>query len=161
MMLKVIKTILIGFLTFNLTLTSFAAEEEPVKDDTNQKAGEKIVITESVKPALKAKENPAESDKSGENKTPPKEEANKKEETKVTKPGESKKEETFYRESPEKLSEDKNARLEKEKKAEMEKLDKEVDELVKKLDKNSNLSKALAEVETSITKDEKASAKSK
>ena len=120
MMLKVIKTILIGFLTFNLTLTSFAADEEPVKDDTNQKAGEKIIITESVKPALKAKEKPVESGKSEENKTPPKEEANKKEETKVTKPVESKKEETFYRESPEKISEDKDARLEKEKKAEME-----------------------------------------
>lgn len=43
----------------------------------------------------------------------------------------------------------------------MERIEKVVDDLVSKLDKNSNLSKALAEMQTSISTDNKASVKVK
>lgn len=164
-MRKIIKIILCSLLTLNLTFTSFASDDQPVKEGTDQKAGEKIIITESVTPVTKPAENPNANDKKDE--TKPNEDkpvANKKEETNPVKNPDPKKEDSVYKDSKEKSGENKESTNENSQKSQdpdMDSIDKVVDELVQKLDKNSNLSKALSEMQTSKNTDKKATIKSK
>lgn len=164
-MRKIIKIILCSLLTLNLTFTSFASDDQPVKEGTDQKAGEKIIITESVTPVTKPAENPNANDKKDE--TKPNEDkpvANKKEETNPVKNPDPKKEDSVYKDSKEKSGENKESTNENSQKSQdpdMDSIDKVVDELVQKLDKNSNLSKALYEMQTSKNTDKKATIKSK
>lgn len=164
-MRKIIKIILCSLLTLNLTFTSFASDDQPVKEGTDQKAGEKIIITESVTPVTKPAENPNANDKKDE--TKPNEDkpvANKKEETNPVKNPDPKKEDSAYKDSKEKSGENKESTNENSQKSQdpdMDRIDKVVDELVQKLDKNSNLSKALSEMQTSKNTDKKATIKSK
>ena len=151
-MRKIVKIILCSLLTLNLTFTSFASDDQPVKEGTDQKAGEKIIITESVTPVTKPAENPNDNDKKDE--TKPNED----------KPEANKKEDSAYKDSKEKLGENKestNEHSQKSQDSDMDRIDKVVDELVQKLDKNSNLSKALSEMQTSKNTDKKATIKSK
>ena len=164
-MRKIIKIILCSLLTLNLTFTSFASDDQPVKEGADQKAGEKIIITESVTPVTKPAENPNANDKKDEKK--PNEDkpvANKKEETNPVKNPDPKKEDSAYKDSKEKSGENKESTNENSQKSQdpdMDRIDKVVDELVQKLDKNSNLSKALSEMQTSKNTDKKATIKSK
>ena len=84
-MRKIIKIVLINLITFNFILTSFASDDKPVKEGTDQKAGEKIIITESVEPVAKPEENTKETEKSQENRTNPKEEQAKTDDPKTNK----------------------------------------------------------------------------
>lgn len=164
-MRKIIKIILCSLLTLNLTFTSFASDDQPVKEGTDQKAGEKIIITESVTPVTKPAVNPNANDKKDETKpNEDKPEANKKEETNPVKNPDPKKEDSAYKDSKEKSGENKESTNENSQKSQdpdMDRIDKVVDELVQKLDKNSNLSKALSEMQTSKNTDKKATIKSK
>ena len=164
-MRKIVKIILCSLLTLNLTFTSFASDDQPVKEGTDQKAGEKIIITESVTPVTKPAENPNANDKKDETKpNEDKPEANKKEETNPVKNPDPKKEDSAYKDSKEKPGENKestNENSQKSQDSDMDRIDKVVDELVQKLDKNSNLSKALSEMQTSKNTDKKATIKSK
>lgn len=160
-MRKIIKIVLINLITFNFILTSFASDDKPVKEGTDQKAGEKIIITESVEPVAKPEENTKETEKSQENKTNPKEEQAKTDDPKTNKDPQNNKEDSAYREKKTPPAESKDSKASETKSPEMERLEKQVDDLVMKLDKNSNLSKALAEMQKSINTDKKASVKSK
>lgn len=160
-MRKIIKIVLINLITFNFILTSFASDDKPVKEGTDQKAGEKIIITESVEPVAKPEENTKETEKSQENKTNPKEEQVKTDDPKTNKDPQNNKEDSAYRDKKTPPAESKDSKASETKSPEMERLEKQVDDLVMKLDKNSNLSKALAEMQKSIYTDKKASVKSK
>lgn len=160
-MRKIIKIVLINLITFNFILTSFASDDKPVKEGTDQKAGEKIIITESVEPVAKPEENTKETEKSQENKTNPKEEQVKTDDPKTNKDPQNNKEDSAYRDKKTPPAESKDSKASETKSPEMERLEKQVDDLVMKLDKNSNLSKALAEMQKSINTDKKASVKSK
>ena len=160
-MRKIVKIVLINLLTFNFILTSFASDDKPIKEGTDQKAGEKIIITESVEPVAKPEENAKETEKSQENKTNPKEEQVKTDDPKTNKDPQNNKEDSAYREKKTPPAESKDSKASETKSPEMERLEKQVDDLVMKLDKNSNLSKALAEMQKSINTDKKASVKSK
>lgn len=141
-MRKFIYTILISFITFNLTFTSFASEDQPAKEGTDQKAGEKIIITESVNPIQKSAEIPKEAKSVQTNKleTP--------EVKKEDQASEVKKDEQVDKENAQTKSTQKEEANSKTQKPDMEKIEKAVDELVKKLDKNSNLSNALSDMQT-------------
>ena len=164
-MRKIVKIILCSLLTLNLTFTSFASDDQPVKEGADQKAGEKIIITESVTPVTKYAENPNANDKKDETRpNEDKPEANKKEETNPVKNPDPKKEDSAYKDSKEKSGENKESTNENSQKSQdpdMDRIDKVVDELVQKLDKNSNLSKALSEMQTSKNTDKKVTIKSK
>lgn len=151
-MRKFINIILISFLTFNLTFTSFASDNQPGKNGTDQKPGEKIIITERVAPVSKTDANAKDNTKKDEAKAEANKDPQKKDEDK---PADNKKEDSAYKARREQPTTDKA------KNPEMESMEKVVDDLVTKLDKNSNLSKALAEMQTSINTDKKASVKSK
>lgn len=151
-MRKFINIILISFLTFNLTFTSFASDDQPGKNGTDQKPGEKIIITERVAPVSKTDANAKDNTKKDEAKPEANKDPQKKDEDK---PADNKKEDSAYKARREQPTTDKA------KNPEMESMEKVVDDLVTKLDKNSNLSKALAEMQTSINTDKKASVKSK
>lgn len=146
-MRKFIKTILISFLTFNLTFTSFASEDQPAKEGTDQKAGEKIIITESVNPIKNSAESPKSADSTGTNK-----QANP-EDKKEDQTGEGKKDESAFRDKKTDKPAVKQDSNNKQANPDMENIEKVVDDLVQKLDKNSNLSKALSEMQTSINSD--------
>lgn len=160
-MRKIIKIVLINLLTFNFILTSFASDDKPIKEGADQKAGEKIIITESVEPVAKPEENAKETEKSQENKTNPKEEQAKTDDPKTNKDSQNNKEDSAYRAKKTAPAESKDPKTSETKSPEMERLEKQVDDLVMKLDKNSNLSKALAEMQKSINTEKKASVKSK
>lgn len=151
-MRKFINIILISFLTFNLTFTSFASDNQPGKNGTDQKPGEKIIITERVAPVSKTDANAKDNTKKDEAKAEANKDPQKKDEDK---PADNKKEDSAYKARREQPTTDKA------KNPEMESMEKVVDDLVTKLDKNSNLSKVLAEMQTSINTDKKASVKSK
>lgn len=160
-MRKIIKIVLINLLTFNFILTSFASDDKPIKEGADQKAGEKIIITESVEPVAKPEENAKETEKVQENKTNPKEEQAKTDDPKTNKDSQNNKEDSAYRAKKTAPAESKDPKTSETKSPEMERLEKQVDDLVMKLDKNSNLSKALAEMQKSINTEKKASVKSK
>lgn len=143
-MRKIINIILISFLTFNLSFTSFASDDQQVKEGTPQKAGEKIIVTEKPVPVSKLEENPKESAKKEETKAENKSE-----------PVDSKKEDSAYKDKREAPA------TEKAPNPEAEKIDKVVDDLVLKLDKNSNLSRALSDMQTTINTDNKAKVNTK
>ena len=157
-MQKNIKILLISFFTFILPLTGFASNDQQGKDGPNQKAGEKIIITESVAPVSKPEENPKDSAKKEENKADAKPDPNKKDDGK---PADNKKEDSAYKDRREAPVDPKAQSPDKAQNPDMERIEKVVDDLVSKLDKNSNLSKALAEMQTSISTDNKASVKVK
>lgn len=153
-MQKNIKILLISFFTFILPLTSFASNDQ----QGNQKAGEKIIITETVAPVSKPEENPKDSAKKEENKADAKPDPNKKDDGKQA---DNKKEDSAYKDRREVPVDPKAQSPDKAQNPDMERIEKVVDDLVSKLDKNSNLSKALAEMQTSISTDNKASVKVK
>lgn len=157
-MQKNIKILLISFFTFILPLTSFASNDQQGKDGPNQKAGEKIIITETVAPVSKPEENPKDSAKKEENKADAKPDPNKKDDGKQA---DNKKEDSAYKDRREVPVDPKAQAPDKAQNPDMERIEKVVDDLVSKLDKNSNLSKALAEMQTSISTDNKASVKVK
>lgn len=157
-MQKNIKIILISFFTFILPLTSFASNDQQGKDGPNQKAGEKIIITERVAPVSKPEDNPKDSTKKEENKAEAKPDPNKKDDGKSA---DNKKEDSAYKDRREAPADPKAQAPDKAQNPDMERIEKVVDDLVSKLDKNSNLSKALAEMQTSISTDNKASVKAK
>lgn len=148
-MRKFIYTILISFLTFNLTFTSFASEDQPAKEGTDQKAGEKIIITESVNPIKKPAENPNETN-SVQTKKLEAPEVKKEDQA-----SESKKDEQVDKDKAQTKGTNKEEASSKAQEPDMEKIEKAVDELVQKLDKNSNLSKALSDMQTSIDSENK------
>ncbi len=161
-MRKFINIILISFLTFNLTFTSFASENQPAqptqpaKEGTDQKAGEKIIITESVNPLNSPAESQKDAGNTGENKTEKPE--GKKEEANP----EPKKDESAFRDKKQDKTptkEDPNAKTAKPTNPDLDRIEKSVDDLVQKLDKNSNLSKALSEMQSSISTEGGASKK--
>ena len=153
-MRKIIKIILISFFTLNLSFTSFASDVPP-GNDGNIKPGIKIIPTESV-PVKKTedpqKDSPKDSDKKDENRAAdPQVEPGKKEEINPPKANETKNEDSVYkdkRDNKENPAEAKEGSAEKKPNPDMERLEKVVDDLVIKLDKNSNLTKALAEMQT-------------
>ncbi|WP_276886894.1 hypothetical protein [Anaerococcus lactolyticus] len=153
-MQKNIKILLLSFFTFILPLTSFASNDQ----QGNQKAGEKIIITETVAPVSKPEENPKDSAKKEENKADAKPDPNKKDDGKQA---DNKKEDSAYKDRREVPVDPKAQSPDKAQNPDMERIEKVVDDLVSKLDKNSNLSKALAEMQTSISTDNKASVKVK
>ncbi|WP_311479516.1 hypothetical protein [uncultured Anaerococcus sp.] len=146
-MRKVIKIILISVLTLNLSFTSFASDAQQV---VPQKPGKKIFPAESV-PVNNPEDPQKDSDKKGENRAAdPQVEPGKKEEINPPKGDESKNEDSVYkdkRDNKENSAEVKDGQAEKDPNQDMERLEKVVDDLVTKLDKNSNLSKALAEMQ--------------
>lgn len=148
-MRKITKIILLSFLTLNLSFTSFASEDQPAKEGTDQKAGEKIIITESVNPIKNPQETSKETNDGGANKKEQPE--SKKEETSNIQ----EKDESAFRDKKQTKTATKEKASDKNENPDMERIEKVVDDLVLKLDKNSNLSKALSEVETSINKDDK------
>lgn len=149
-MRKFINIILISFLTFNLTFTSFASEDQPAKEGTDQKAGEKIIITESVNPI----QNQGQPAKAAENPGANKEE--KQDAKKEEKPTDEKKDDQISQPTKDKSTDKAPAKEEpKNPNLDTEKLEKAVDDLVQKLDKNSNLSKALSEMQTSMSTESK------
>ena len=152
-MRKFINIILISFLTFNLTFISFASEDKPATEGTDQKAGEKIIITESVNPIKNPAENPKSADSTGTNRQA-NPEAKKEDQT-----GEGKKDESAFRDKKTDKTATKQEANNKQANPDIENIEKVVDDLVQKLDKNSNLSKALSEMQTSINTDGKANNK--
>lgn len=146
-MRKVIKIILISVLTLNLSFTSFASDAQQV---VPKKPGKKIFPAESV-PVNNPEDPQKDSDKKGENRAAdPQVEPGKKEEINPPKGDESKNEDSVYkdkRDNKENSAEVKDGQAEKDPNQDMERLEKVVDDLVTKLDKNSNLSKALAEMQ--------------
>lgn len=143
-MRKIIKIILISVLTLNLSFTSFASDAQQV---VPQKPGKKIIPAESV-PVNNPEDSQKDSDKKGENRAAdPQVEPGKKEEINGNEP---KNEDSVYKEkrdNKENPAEVKDGQAEKDSNPDMERLEKVVDDLVTKLDKNSNLSKALAEMQ--------------
>lgn len=129
---------LIAFLLLGMADISFAVEE-PAKSE--QKPAEKIIITEEIKPdpeeKAAAQEAPAKKEE------PAKQEA----------PKESQVKEEAPKEAVSTTSKPKEASKSQE--VDMEKVEKVVDDLVKKLDENSNLKKALVDVKTNIKSSDK------
>lgn len=148
-MRKFIKIILLIFLAINLTFTSFASEDQPAKEGTDQKAGEKIIITESVNPIKNPQETSKETEGVG---------ANKKEQPESKKDEGSsiqEKDESAFRDKKQTKTATKEKASEKNENSDIERIEKVVDDLVLKLDKNSNLSKALSDIESSMNTDNK------
>lgn len=143
-MRKIIKIILISALTLNLSFTSFASDAQQV---VPQKPGSKLIPAESV-PVNNPEDSQKDSDKKGENRAAdPQVEPGKKEEINGNEP---KNEDSVYKEkrdNKENPAEVREGQAEKDSNPDMERLEKVVDDLVTKLDKNSNLSKALAEMQ--------------
>lgn len=152
-MRKIIKILLISFLTLNLSFTSFASDGQQGKAEYSEKPGNKIIPTESVEPVKKTEDPPKDSDKKdGDKSEDTQPDSGKKEETNPPKVNDSKNEDSAYkdkREKKENPAETKEGSSEKN--PDMERLEKVVDDLVTKLDKNSNLSKALAEMQAQNT----------
>lgn len=148
-MRKFIKTILLSFLAINLTFTSFASEDQPAKEGTDQKAGEKIIITESVNPIKNPQETSKETESTRTNKEVKPDGKNDKSAS------EQPKDESAFREKKQSKSPSTEETGEKNANPDMERIEKVVDDLVLKLDKNSNLSKALSDIEPSINTDNK------
>lgn len=151
-MKKSIRTLLIGFFIFNLSLNSFASDDKKTPEGTNQKAGEKIIITESVGPAKKVEEAPVENkdevkpENKAENQNPERLEKEDQVDVKKDRPTEEEKEEAS--------TEDKKKTSEKDTGPDIEKIEKVVDDLVLKLDKNSDLARALSELNTNTDKNQ-------
>lgn len=168
-MRKIIKLILISFLTFNLSLTSFASNAQQGNETDDQKLGTKIFPAESV-PVKKTEEAPKqaqkealkEADKKEDSKPGPNQpDSGKKEESAPQKPAEPKNEENTNKDKKEIVAETREAPVDKKPDPDMERLEKAVDDLVVKLDKNSNLTKALAEIQSTMNAEKKVSVTSK
>ena len=148
-MRKIIKIILISFLTLNLSFTSFASDAKPGNEKDEQKPGVKIIPAEVIELVKEDENQLKDPDKKDGNKANnPQQDSGKKEETNSPKANDSKNEDSVYkakREKKENPAETKEGSSDKN--PDMERIEKVVDDLVTKLDKNSNLSKALAEMQ--------------
>lgn len=143
-MKKIKKLILLGFLTLILPFTSLASEGEKPTDNKDQKLGGKIIMTEDVKPD----QSKTEGNKKDQN--PDKNEEEKKSEPQKT---EVKRDESDPKKVEEK-SANNNVKTDK-KDYDIKSIEKAVDDLVNKLDEDSNLTKALSEVKKTIKTDNK------
>lgn len=136
--------ILLSFLALILPFTSLASEGEKPTDNKDQKLGGKIIMTEDVKPD----QSKTEGNKKDQN--PDKNEEEKKSEPQKT---EVKRDESDPKKVEEK-SANNNVKTDK-KDYDIKSIEKAVDDLVNKLDEDSNLTKALSEVKKTIKTDNK------
>lgn len=136
--------ILLSFLALILPFTSLASEGEKPTDNKDQKLGGKIIMTEDVKPD----QSKTEGNKKDQN--PDKNEEEKKSEPQKT---EVKRDESDPKKVEEK-SANNNVKTDK-KDYDIKSIEKAVDDLVNKLDEDSDLSKALSEVKKTIKTDNK------
>ena len=143
-MKKIKNLILLGFLALILPFTSLASEGEKPTENKDQKLGGKIIMTEDVKPQT------AKSEENKEGQGPAKNEEEKKSEPQKT---EVKRDESDPKKVEEK-SANNNVKSDK-KDYDIKSIEKAVDDLVNKLDEDSDLSKALSEVKKSIKTDNK------
>lgn len=136
--------ILLSFLALILPFTSLASEGEKPTDNKDQKLGGKIIMTEDVKPD----QSKTEGNKKDQN--PDKNEEEKKSEPQKT---EVKRDESDPKKVEEK-SANNNVKTDK-KDYDIKSIEKAVDDLVNKLDEDSDLTKALSEVKKTIKTDNK------
>lgn len=136
--------ILLSFLALILPFTSLASEGEKPTDNKDQKLGGKIIMTEDVKPD----HSKTEGNKKDQN--PDKNEEEKKSEPQKT---EVKRDESDPKKVEEK-SANNNVKTDK-KDYDIKSIEKAVDDLVNKLDEDSDLTKALSEVKKTIKTDNK------
>lgn len=138
-MKKIKNLILLGFLAIILPFTSLASEGEKPSENKDQKLGEKIIMTEDVKPQQakpsENKEGPGPAKNEDEKKSDPQKTEVKSDES-----------------DPKKVdgkSETNNVKNDN-KDYDIKSIEKAVDELVKKLDEDSDLTKALTDVKKTI-----------
>ena len=136
--------ILLSFLALILPFTSLASEGEKPTDNKDQKLGGKIIMTEDVKPDQSKTEGNKKDQNSDKN------EEEKKSEPQKT---EVKRDESDPKKVEEK-SANNNVKTDK-KDYDIKSIEKAVDDLVNKLDEDSNLTKALSEVKKTIKTDNK------
>lgn len=145
-MKKILQIFLIATLSLSFVVKAYAQEAEskedtpPVKEVEVQKPADKIKIKEDTKTLEEEKVQPL--------KEPVKEEVKKQAEANNTE-GETKEAQIPKDASPKKEA-GPASDVSKKEKADYEKVQKAVDDLVEKLDKNSNLAKALEEVKVTI-----------
>ena len=158
-MKKLLKILLLIILVFPIYFTrpiiSLATDETPTnnKDGNNQKLGDKIIITEDVKP-VDNKDAIEKKPENSENKQTDKAESEVNEPVKEVKPDQAKKQESKEEATGAKTSPKSKDQIQAPKKPDLGQIEKVVDDMVLKLDKNSNLTKALTDVKTSIKSDE-------